>query len=70
MATLSLGRVILTEAMDPRHADIIKLVRLFTEGGYEKEAKELRDKAAKVETFEQLDQLHRYTLQMLNFLDS
>ena len=60
----------MTEGMDPRHADIIKLVRIFTEQGYEKEAKELREKAAKVETFKQLDQLHRYTLQMLNFLDS
>ena len=60
----------MTEGMDPRHADIIKLVRIFTEKGYEKEAKELREKAAKIETFKQLDALHRYTLQMLNFLDS
>ena len=59
----------MTEEMDPRHADIIELVRKFTDQGYEKEARELREKAAKVETFEQLDALHRYTLQMLDFID-
>ena len=59
----------MTEGLDPRHADIIELVRKFKEQGYEKEAKELREKAAKVETFEQLDALHRFTLQMLDFME-
>ena len=58
----------MTEPIDPRHQVIIDLVRKFTENGHKKEATELREKAAAVETFEQLDALHRYCLQMLEFM--
>ena len=69
-ATLYPGRAILTEPIDPRHQVIIDLVRTLTENGHRKEATELREKAAAIETFEQLDSLHRYCLQMQRFIDS
>ena len=55
--------------MDPRHKDIIELVRVFTEQGYNKEAADLKKKAAAIETFEQLDALHLYCLRMLDFIE-
>ena len=69
-ATLYPGRAILTEPIDPRHQVIIDLVRTLTESGHKKEAQELREKAAAIETFDQLDALHRRCLQMQRFIDS
>ena len=60
----------MTEPIDPRHQVIIDLVRTLTESGHKKEAQELREKAAAVETFDQLDALHRRCLQMQRFIDS
>ena len=60
----------MSEEMDPRHQVIISLVKKLTDKGHTKEATELREKAAKLETFDQLDELHRYCLMMLNFMDS
>ena len=60
----------MTEPIDPRHQVIIDLVRTLTESGHKKEAQELREKAAAIETFYQLDALHRRCLQMQRFIDS
>ena len=60
----------MTEPIDPRHQVIIDLVRTLTESGHKKEAQELREKAAAIETFDQLDALHRRCLQMQRFIDS
>ena len=53
-ATLYPGRAILTEPIDPRHQVIIDLVRSLTESGHKKEATELREKAAAIETLSSL----------------
>ena len=60
----------MTEPIDPRHQVIIDLLRTLTESGHKKEAQELREKAAAIETFDQLDALHRRCLQMQRFIDS
>ena len=60
----------MTEPIDPRHQVIIDLVRKLTEAGHKKEATELREKAAAIETFDQLDSLHRHCLMMLEFMNS
>ena len=60
----------MSEQIDPRHQVIINLVKKLTELGQNKEAQALRDKAANIETFEQLDALHRHCLNMLSFIDS
>ena len=60
----------MTEPIDPRHQVIIDLVRTLTENGHKKEATELREKAAAIETFDQLDALHRYCLAMQRCIES
>jgi hypothetical protein len=55
--------------MDPRHKVIIELVKKFKDLGYDKEASDLREKAAAIETFPQLDALHQYCLRMLDFIE-
>ena len=60
----------MTEPIDPRHQVIIDLVRKLTDAGHKKEATELREKAAAIETFDQLDALHRHCLMMLDFMNS
>lgn len=68
METLSRGRAILTEAMDPRHQDIIRLVAELEKIDQVKEANKIREKAAAITTFQQLDEFHRYCMTMLNFI--
>lgn len=58
------------EQMDPRHRVIIDLVRKLTDSGHKKEAEDLKEKAAKLETFEQLDELHRWAQDMHRFMGS
>ncbi|WNL50996.1 hypothetical protein SCREM2_gp77 [Synechococcus phage S-CREM2] len=56
------------QEIDPRHQVIIDTVAKLTEIGQKKEATELREKAAGLETFKQLDELHQYCLTMLDFI--
>ena len=55
---------------DPRHQDIIRLVAELERIDQVKEANKIREKAAAIETFDQLDALHRRCLQMQRFIDS
>ena len=56
------------ESVDPRHQDIIRLVTELQKLDQIKEANKIREKAAAIETFEQLDEFHRYCLTMLDFI--
>lgn len=56
------------EPMDPRHQDIIRLVAELEKIDQVKEANKIREKAAAITTFKQLDEFHRYCLTMLSFI--
>ena len=58
------------EPRDPRHQSIIDLVIKFNDAGHKKEAESLKEKAAKITTFQQLDELYRWCLNMHRFMDS
>ena len=59
----------MTEERDPRHQIIIDLVMKYRELGHDDKAKDLQEKAAKVETFPQLDALANTSRNILLFLD-
>ena len=47
----------MTEERDPRHQIIIDLVMKYRELGHDEKAKDLQERASKIETFPQLDAL-------------
>lgn len=59
----------MTEERDPRHQLIIDLVMKYRDLGHDEKAKDLQEKAAKVETFPQLDALANTCRNILLFLD-
>lgn len=58
------------EPVDPRHQVIIDLVRSYRDLGHDKKADALKEQAANLETFEQLDALSLACKRILRFLDS